>query len=504
MGEPTTAVRLKALNVPGWGSPIEIPLDGLIIGREQTNDVVVASVDFPHVSSRHARISVVTDGYVVTDLDSKNGTLVDGRSVQDHRLRPGEVIQLGYRGPKFLVLSEDMSGDELEPTMLETADVLPSKDGLRRDADTIVRVKKALGLPEGANVDDVLRARTRRHVVIGSVLALVLVAVTYSIAVNRVDPNLAKVQKEIEDELNVFKREVEEYKAQLARNADQVRGNIKELIARQQALETDGSASADERRVIAEDLRREQERLDDLERLRSDTAASTEATPEIRQVRPAVVLVHLSVKHKQLGTGRYLYRDAKGVYNFDRRGEEVNVESVGTGFCISSKGVILTNAHVIEVEPIDLSIHGWETEIEPDYRVSFVDGGSKSYSAHPGKSNSGADVATLRIKPFAGMPVVPDFSTSEPLPPDGAQLFVIGFPFKSFQVTRGTVTKWDEYLKLDCGISPGSSGSPVVNERGRVVGIAKGRVEDDEGKPLEGMGVVIPVSQAAKVWAPRD
>jgi diguanylate cyclase (GGDEF)-like protein len=47
------------------------------------------------VSRRHARIFPEGDGFVLQDLDSANGTFVEGRLIKLHRLNDGELIQLG-------------------------------------------------------------------------------------------------------------------------------------------------------------------------------------------------------------------------------------------------------------------------------------------------------------------------------------------------------------------------------------------------------------------------
>ena len=53
------------------------------------------------VSARHARLDREGDGWVLTDLGSRNGTFVNGARVEGAcRLRPGDRVQLGRGGPK--------------------------------------------------------------------------------------------------------------------------------------------------------------------------------------------------------------------------------------------------------------------------------------------------------------------------------------------------------------------------------------------------------------------
>lgn len=47
------------------------------------------------VSRRHAQLRRHGDGYVLVDLGSTNGTLVNGRNVTEHQLRNGDRIEIG-------------------------------------------------------------------------------------------------------------------------------------------------------------------------------------------------------------------------------------------------------------------------------------------------------------------------------------------------------------------------------------------------------------------------
>ncbi len=61
------------------------------IGRKRDNHVVI---DNEHVSRHHAEIREVAGHYVLLDLNSTGGTTVNGKRVQEHTLRPGDVVSL--------------------------------------------------------------------------------------------------------------------------------------------------------------------------------------------------------------------------------------------------------------------------------------------------------------------------------------------------------------------------------------------------------------------------
>ena len=58
------------------------------------------------VSRRHARIQAEDGDYYIADEQSTNGTLVNGQRVFRQVLRGGDVIELGYRGPRLRVAVE--------------------------------------------------------------------------------------------------------------------------------------------------------------------------------------------------------------------------------------------------------------------------------------------------------------------------------------------------------------------------------------------------------------
>jgi hypothetical protein len=72
--------------------PVQIPSDrSLVIGRSRTCELRLPSGD---ASRRHAEITATSDGYVVRDLGSTNGTFVNGEQVREHVLQPGDRIQI--------------------------------------------------------------------------------------------------------------------------------------------------------------------------------------------------------------------------------------------------------------------------------------------------------------------------------------------------------------------------------------------------------------------------
>jgi hypothetical protein len=78
------------------------PLEGAgpwTVGRSQENDI---TVNDPNVSRRHARISRADDGFVVEDLGSTNGTLLDGAPIDRERIDGGDELTFGQTAARFV------------------------------------------------------------------------------------------------------------------------------------------------------------------------------------------------------------------------------------------------------------------------------------------------------------------------------------------------------------------------------------------------------------------
>jgi hypothetical protein len=91
-----TSVRLVVQRSPSLEEGSEFPLNSapVTVGRGGQNDLVLTGDEF--ASARHARIELRGDGAWVQDLDSTNGTFVNGARVAGaQRLDGGDVLRVG-------------------------------------------------------------------------------------------------------------------------------------------------------------------------------------------------------------------------------------------------------------------------------------------------------------------------------------------------------------------------------------------------------------------------
>jgi pSer/pThr/pTyr-binding forkhead associated (FHA) protein len=91
----------------------------LTIGRRQNNDVVIENLA---VSGHHAKIDSVGDGFVLIDLQSKNGSFVNEKIINTHWLKDGDVINIGKHSLAFQYTEDeqvpDNGSDEIDKTMV--------------------------------------------------------------------------------------------------------------------------------------------------------------------------------------------------------------------------------------------------------------------------------------------------------------------------------------------------------------------------------------------------
>ncbi len=122
------------------GTRVELGESILRIGRDSSNDFQVHD---PEVSRQHAEVRPIDKDFALCDLDSSNGTFVNGQRVRQHRLASGDQIQFGgtlmlYTGP-----SEDPEED------LKTIDIAATGEPL--DQSQIIR---SVSQEEGSRIFD--------------------------------------------------------------------------------------------------------------------------------------------------------------------------------------------------------------------------------------------------------------------------------------------------------------------------------------------------------------
>ena len=76
----------------GGGDPIPLLQKKLLVGRRESCDIVLR---FANVSAHHCQLTVESGYWFVKDLNSRNGTKVDGKRISRKRLDPGCTLSVG-------------------------------------------------------------------------------------------------------------------------------------------------------------------------------------------------------------------------------------------------------------------------------------------------------------------------------------------------------------------------------------------------------------------------
>ena len=167
----------------------------------------------------------------------------------------------------------------------------------------------------------------------------------------------------------------------------------------------------------------------------------------------------------------------------------------GSGFVVDGNGYIATNAHVVTTER-----RGGTARADNVY-VEFSDGNRVAATIVGDDPN--ADVALLKVDP-AGLSLTPLRLGRSASIAVGQPVAAIGSPFGERQsLSIGVVSALDrtiqsltrfqigDAIQTDAAINPGNSGGPLLDARGRVIGInAQIRSQSGGG---EGVGFAIPV-----------
>jgi S1-C subfamily serine protease len=189
------------------------------------------------------------------------------------------------------------------------------------------------------------------------------------------------------------------------------------------------------------------------------------------------------------------------IYSVFGTGNSVTGSSQGSGFVVSSDGVILTNSHVITTA----GAGGGDARPASDVFVEFKD--RDRVKATIVGWDVFDDVGVLRVDP--------KLHSLTPLPLGNSAQVVVGEPVAAIgspfgnenSLTVGVVSATErsigsltsqynlvDAIQVDAPINHGNSGGPLFDARGRVIGI-NAQIRSDTGN-AEGVGFAVPINAA--------
>ena len=185
----------------------------------------------------------------------------------------------------------------------------------------------------------------------------------------------------------------------------------------------------------------------------------------VEKVSPSVVTVSAQTPKRKV-----LQLNPFGGFSSGEQGGEP--QDIGTGFIVSSDGLIVTNKHVVSV--------GGAT-----YKVITKD--NKEYEVKEINRDPANDIAILKIDASGLTPVELGDSANLKV---GQFVIAIGTALGQFRNTvttgvisglgrginagsafEGFVERLDDVIQTDAAINPGNSGGPLMNSSGQVIGI---------------------------------
>src|SRR5678815_3008098 len=84
--------KLVVLSAGMTGRTHELKVDKTTVGRVEDNTFQIAE---PSVSSHHCEVLLRGAEVIVRDLESTNGTFINGEKISERELKPGQVLRLG-------------------------------------------------------------------------------------------------------------------------------------------------------------------------------------------------------------------------------------------------------------------------------------------------------------------------------------------------------------------------------------------------------------------------
>jgi len=234
----------------------------------------------------------------------------------------------------------------------------------------------------------------------------------------------------------------------------------------------------------------------------SSTSGGRTATPRSSSGRAPATGGRSQIANTTL-TASQIYRlDSPGVVSV--AAESAEGVDKGTGIVLNSKGLILTNDHVVQGAAA----------------LSITTGGSSgsSHAAELVGEEANSDLALIRVNP-EGLGLTPLKMAASGDVHVGDQVYAIGNPYGLEEtLTRGIVSGLDREIRApdgaaitgaiqtDAALNPGNSGGPLINQQGEVIGVNSQIASDatrSEGSQPGSTGVGFAVSSDTAAQAVR-
>ena len=187
-----------------------------------------------------------------------------------------------------------------------------------------------------------------------------------------------------------------------------------------------------------------------------------------------------------------VYSDVRAGLVVIEAGRAPGAGDLGSGFIIDSHGEVMTALHVVT----------GTSEI----RVIFADGTTSTASIESADPSDDIAVLTASKLPAVNVPEVLGGAADV-----GDEAFAVGNPLGFIgSLSAGVISGLDRtfapkgghalkgLIQFDAAVNPGSSGGPLLNTKGQVIGIVEGLANASGADSFAGIGFAVPVATAGQ------
>lgn len=173
---PKRGAHLFVLEGPDQGGETDVEVNPSLLGRSATAEIGLTD---PCISVRHAELTLTDDGWVIMDLGSTSGTLVNGVLIEgETKLEHGDVIAIGKTEIRFTRAAK-MPAARPEPVVVPPP-IEPTEQLPPRERTSLTKPATVVAPPPRPRVDPaVVRAKVRKTTttIIAACVAVLVVLV---------------------------------------------------------------------------------------------------------------------------------------------------------------------------------------------------------------------------------------------------------------------------------------------------------------------------------------
>ncbi len=466
-------IELRVLSGARSGARQRFDKSVIAIGRHPMSDLQFDPERDLDVSARHAEIRGIDSRYTIYDSGSTNGTFVNGERIgSQHELLDGDVVAFGEHGPRLEVRVIDAAGHATGGGAGAPATRLNTPDAAMRAASAPSRAARPAGARSttAERVAIAVQEHTRGlQRMLAAAIVILGVGVGFAYWLGHRES----------------RRQVDELMTILAQNES----TSAKLQTQLERIGASGYAEA-----IKQHDATLRSKVESKPRSPRDIQALKDELRVSKVVQQGLALMDLSkISDSNDAAVAFLVSELDGK------------PFGGTAFGITRGGLMVTNRHNVRSDegnaPTRIAVKFANTDRYLHARVVKV------------SSDSSVDLALVQIEESGTYPVVSGVNATMVGIRAGSPVVTIGFPHSLDTPQDGETVKTSleggmvskrlaSLLQIDSYAGHGSSGSPIFDVNGYVVGVLFGGAAESQGRivyavPADKLAAFLPVEARA-------